>query len=589
MVDLEDGERTAIRISEISAYIADRIDGTSPNASIGLISSVYLGPFGLLARRHAANSGVDLRVFDGSFDNPIEDAARHAESGVDFALLVPYLDSHTPFLSGRIDAMSEDERDETISSFVSRWSESVSHLPPSTRVVCCLPHATWSNPVVGESSTRSRWLDELHDRLITSIRQKRSASFIDLTSLISRVGESRSIDMRMMFRAKSPYSIDLLDELAWTLWLHSLEFGTRYPKVLVLDCDNTLWGGVLGEEGPRGVALDPFDHPGNVYWTIQQRLKRLRRQGTLLCLATRNEPGDVLGMLDDHPSMVLRRDDFAAMRIGWTSKPEMLTELAEELSLGLDSFVFLDDSPFECESVRTRLPRVVVHQVPSKLSDYPEVLRSLEVRFAPILDPVEGAGRTDQYLERRATAILESTFTTHEEFLNSLDLRVRLVHNEIERVKRLSELTLKTNQFNLTGERLTADEIAESIRTGRIEAWSCHVLDRFTDHGLTGLALVRREVDTATISNIVLSCRVLGRGVEWALIRAVSSELLASGARVIRASRVTLPRNGQTADFLERSGFRMTRREGERTFYELSGVEHLVAVPGWINVSLDGR
>lgn len=589
MVDRGDGDRAPIRISDIAEHIADRVDVDSPTVSIGLIASVNLGPFGLLARRHAANSGVNLRVVEGSYDNPIEDAARHAESEVDFALLVPYLDAHTPFLSGRIDAMSDDERETTIASFVSRWSESASILPPSTRVVCCLPHATWSNTTVGEGTPRARWVDELNDRLITSIRDRRSASFIDLSSLISKLGESRSIDTRLMYRAKSPYSIDLLDELAWTLWLHSLEFGSRYPKVLVLDCDNTLWGGVLGEEGSQGVALDPFDHPGNVFWTIQHRIKRLKRQGVLLCLATKNEPGDVLGMLDEHPSMVLRREDFAAMRIGWTSKPEMLAEMAEELSLGLDSFVFLDDSPFECESVRTRLPRVVVHQVPASVSDYPDAFRSIEVRFTPVLDPVEGSSRTDRYLERRATTIHESTFGTQEEFLESLDLRVRLVDNEIERVKRLSELTLKTNQFNLTGERLTTDEIAESIRAGLVQAWSCHVIDRFTDHGLTGLVLVSRDADTATISNMVLSCRVLGRGVEWAMIHAVCSELFANGARVVRASRVALPRNDQTSDFLEKSGFRTTGGDGVHTHYELSGVERLVASPGWISVSFDGR
>jgi FkbH-like protein len=578
-----------IQISEIQKQIDENIRGFSePRISrLGIISSLNLGPIDLIMRRHASISGVDLKVKSGSFDNPIEDVKTMSVESFDYILLIPNLESSVPDASVRFKSADPTLDEGLIDSFVDRWTTAAAQLPPHVEVICCLPDLLVEQMTNGPHLKNSMGSMRLRNALADGLLRIRPTSFIDTRAIISKLGRSRALDLRMFFRGKAPYTLEFLDELSQLVWRQTREFGTRYPKALIVDCDNTLWGGVVGEDGINGIKLDPFDYPGNIFWRVQSHLKYLQRNGVLLCLATKNEQTDVEDVFQSHDSMLLRKDDFVAMRISWENKPTMIKSIADELNIGLDSIAFLDDSNFEIESVANQLPSVTIFKVPQSLSDYPIMFEDVMAHFQPVLNSSSGLSKTNEYLLRSKQLEFRSLFENQEDYLRSLDVRLKVVRQDQDRSSRLSELTMKTNQFNLTTRRMTEEEIRQAMSLSEGGVWSCHVSDRFGDHGLTGLAVFETNGVRAAIHNVLLSCRVLGRGIEDALLATLCEWLFKQNYQEIVASRIATAKNAQTEKFLADRGFIEIENIDGSSKWLLKRSSRQPTIPDWITVEFD--
>lgn len=288
-----------------------------------------------------------------------------------------------------------------------------------------------------------------------------------------------------------------------------------FYKALVLDADGVLWAGVIGEG-----RIVPFPN-------VQETYLDLQRRGVILCLATRNNRADV-DTAFAFEGMVLRQEHFAVMECGWGSKVESLQRIAETLNIGLDSIVFVDDSEFECESVRQQLPEVRVVRAPAKIAL--GVARDVAALFPKLVD----TAKTEQYHALAQARKERPKFATEAEFLASLGIKVRLHHNRRGEAARIAELTQKANQFNLTTRRYTMREVRELMASG--DVYSLHYRDRFGDQGLTGVIIVQ----DGKIDTFLLSCRILGRGVEYA-----PWEFLDLGE--VRAEYIPTPKNEQVA------------------------------------------
>ena len=217
-------------------------------------------------------------------------------------------------------------------------------------------------------------------------------------AISAQVGWSNAHDMRSYQRFRAPFTPAFLDALAAEAYYATRAFGSYFYKALVLDCDGTLWGGVLGEDHADGIKLDPFSYPGSMFWRIQHEFLALQRGGVLLCLCSKNDPAQVDEVLATHPAMVIRDEHVAAKRVNWDDKVESLESLAAELDIGLDSMIFVDDSTFECEAVRSRLPMVTTFQVPGDLSEYPDLIERMKRLFA--------VDRRRKTLRRRRSSIV---------------------------------------------------------------------------------------------------------------------------------------------------------------------------------------
>ena len=296
--------------------------------------------------------------------------------------------------------------------------------------------------------------------------------------------------------------------LAITRKVHAL----RKPahKVLVLDCDNTLWSGVVGEDGVDGISFP------RAMLDLHRFAVDAQASGTLVCLASKNTEQDVLEVFEKRPEMVLKTEHIVAHRINWKSKSENIASLAGELNLGLDSFVFIDDNPLECAQVRAALPQVVTLQLPE--SGIAQFLARLWV-FDKVAVTAEDARRTAMYRENAARQSLEASTTDIGDFIASLGLVVDIAPPSENEWPRVAQLTQRTNQFNFTTLRRTESEMRSAASEAGSLVLRVNVRDRFGEYGLVGLVVAKTEGASLLVDTLLLSCRVLGRGVEHAMLR----------------------------------------------------------------------
>jgi FkbH-like protein len=311
--------------------------------------------------------------------------------------------------------------------------------------------------------------------------------------------------------AHIPYTSAMFTALGTTIARKISSILHARPKVLVLDCDETLWGGICGEDDPSGVRLDP------ARIEIQQFIVRQVNAGMLLCLCSKNNESDVFAVFDQRAEMLLKREHVVSWRINWNRKSENIKSLAKELNVALDSFIFLDDNPLECADVQTNCPGVLALRLPEDAISASRFLRHLWI-LDPIVQSSEATRRTELYRHRAQRDRLLAESLTFKEFFDNLDLETQIRPATQEDMPRIAELTQRTNQFNLTTIRRSESEVRNLCRPGGAECLVVRVRDRFGDYGLVGLMIFNATAGKLSVDTFLLSCRAMGRGVEHRML-----------------------------------------------------------------------
>lgn len=316
--------------------------------------------------------------------------------------------------------------------------------------------------------------------------------------------------------------------------LHALRVSRS--KVIALDCDDTLWQGVCGEDGPHGVHLDEGTR------ALQEFMLAQREAGMLLCLCSKNNAQDVNETFRAHPEMPLSLDHFSAVRLNWEPKSVNLRELANELNLGLESFVLVDNSATECAEVQASCPQVVTLRLPASTSEFAAFLEHVWV-FDHWSTTQEDRERPAMYMQQAERASLERQSASLEEFLSSLKLDVRIAPMQVDQLPRVAQLTQRTNQMNFTTIRRTEKEVQNLLRSGGFECLTVDVSDRFGSYGLTGVIIFHAGGRALSVDTFLLSCRALGRGVEHRMLARLGAIALERGLGEIEISFIATPRN----------------------------------------------
>jgi FkbH-like protein len=347
----------------------------------------------------------------------------------------------------------------------------------------------------------------------------------------------------------------------WDAQIRAIEM--KRKKCLVLDLDNTLWGGVLGEDGVSGVALGG-DYPGKAFLLFQQQLFELSRQGVILAVCSKNNIEDVRELWREHPDAVLKEEHFAALRINWNNKADNIREIATELNIGLDSLVFLDDNPSERELVKHYLPEVVAPDFPAQPYLLPTFFKGLAERyFATYALTDEDRDKTAQYKANSKRAQAQQSFTDMDEYIRYLEIELTVVDVSELTLPRAAQMTQKTNQFNLTTRRYTETDLQNKLSSGsRILTLS--VRDRFGDSGLTGLCIIDYHEQTAHIDALLLSCRILGKGIENKFVTNIMKQLHQQGIKEVTAEYIPTAKNRQVCDFYEKRGFTLIKEDEKK-------------------------
>jgi len=402
-----------------------------------------------------------------------------------------------------------------------------------------------------------RSVAELNRRLAAYASSTARVHLIDLPALAGRLGEHAALDARFWYLYKAPLRNELLDLLAAELGAMVSAVKGGGKKVLVLDCDNTLWGGIVGEDGLDGIQLDPNGYPGSAFYDFQRQILELKSRGVLLALCSKNNEADALAVFEQHPHCLLKKQDFVSWRINWNDKASNMLELARSLNLGIDAFVLVEDSSLECDLVRTELPEVTVLQVPERRFELPNLLRSYR-GFDMLAATEEDSQRTHMYQQERQREESRRDFQDLATYLKSIGLVAVIRPAGETDVARVAQLTQKTNQFNLTTHRYTEGDIEKFLSSHECTLLTMRVKDRFGDYGLTGLGILRYEGELARIDTFLISCRVLGRRLELVLLgRLIAEASRRRGVRMVKGLFLPTRRNEQVGDFYDRAGFKL--------------------------------
>jgi FkbH-like protein len=446
-------------------------------------------------------------------------------------------------------------------------------------------------PATAVNGVADAWLKEgqrqaiqaINDGLRQLTRDFPGTYVLDYDGLMARHGRLRWHDEAKWLTMRMPIAADCWSHLAdeYLRLLHPLS--GKVAKVLVTDLDNTLWGGVIGEDGMTGIRLG-IEFPGAAHRALQQALLDLSRRGILLAICSKNNLGDALEVLEKHPDMLLRPQHFAAMRVNWQPKSANLVEIARELNLGLDAVAFLDDSPIERQLVQTDLPAVHVLDLPPEPLHYAQLIRNCPL-FERLSFSAEDRDRTRIYGEQQLRNDLERRVSSVHDFYWSLAMRAFVEPATPHTIPRIAQLTQKTNQFNLTTRRFTDQDIVRISNDPATRVLSLRLIDRLGDNGLVGVAILHLEKDVATLETFLLSCRVLGRTVETAFLRCLVDVARQAGAARLAAWFRPTSKNVPAQDFLPTHGFRVVRRQQTDVLWELSLAAGAFPETPWIECS----
>jgi HAD-superfamily phosphatase, subfamily IIIC/FkbH-like domain len=444
---------------------------------------------------------------------------------------------------------------------------------------------------VGEGSlpqSLSSAVIRLNGKLAELCRSISDCVFFDVDHQAARYGRENWRDARLFLSSRLAIASGAFKSYSEGL-IRCFSSLYRAPrKVLCTDLDNTLWGGVLGEEGPDGIITGSA-FPGNCYLEYQKYLKQLSSRGILLAIVSKNNDADVREAFQLRAAdLALNLDHFVSTKINWNEKANSIRELAQELSLGLDSFVLVDDNPVECAAIRQHLPEVAVVEAP--LDEPWKLVEMLSAQpfFDANVVTEDDVNRVSEYKAQAQRAELATNSGDRDEFLASLGIVCTFVSALQGPLSRSVQLLGKTNQFNLTTRRHSASEIEEFASAQGGQAVVIRVRDRFGDAGVVGLALARNRGDSCYIDSLLLSCRVIGRGIETALLAHLAQGALKTGATRLVGEFIATKKNAPCADFYPDHGFvRIEPKEQDTdgsVFYELDLTASVPASPQWITL-----
>ncbi|MSV40215.1 MAG: HAD-IIIC family phosphatase [Actinobacteria bacterium] len=447
-----------------------------------------------------------------------------------------------------------------IPTAIDNFAKSHPEMMVITSTICPSPSTSSTYEISQTKDGRSAQGRAYESAIVEVATVNTNVIIFDVKLVFDKYGREKLTSSTFWYAGRIPYT---------TLWFEECgrhvaglldAYAGRTRKVLVCDLDGTLWGGILGEDGPSGIALGE-DGVGKCYRDLQRQIKTLLENGVLLALISKNNRTEVDDVFTGHPMMILQPEDFVATRVGWGDKASSLMAIAEDLSLGLDSFVFLDDNPVERAMISENLPTVAVPDFPTR----PELLLKWfvdEVAFpyfprVRVLD--SDRNKTAQYQARNERISEAESVVDLDAFIERLEIQLDIRTDDEFSVERAAQMTQKTNQFNLTTKRCTPDQIKAWMDSNDHAVFTLAYQDKFGDEGIVGLAVI--ALSTADIPVFLLSCRIIGRKVERSLLRCIEEFAVQNDLTEIKCLFVPTEKNSVSAEFLNESGWVIERAE----------------------------
>ncbi len=525
-------------------------------------------------------NNLKAEIYMGDYDvilpEVMDDNSKLYHFGSDLIIVCLKLECLSEKLSFQFSGMSADEigqESERIVHFIEKVLHELRKHTNSTVLIHNFEvpvHPSFGTLDYQELNKQVNTVRKLNVDVLNTARNYDGVYIIDVDLLQSTIGYLNYFDNRYWHIGKAPYTREACNLIAkeYIKFIRSLKGKSK--KCLVLDCDNTLWGGIIGEDGIAGINLGRT-FPGSAYREFQQTVLNLYNRGVILAVASKNNESDVIEVMENHPDMILRKEFFASMKIGWKDKMTNLQDIADELNIGLDSLVFVDDSDFEVNMVRKMLPEVTTIKLGKDPCQYRDLLNSYG-GFDTLTFSKEDSMRTEMYRKEAARNQARKEFSEQslEDYYRYLEMEVSVSRADEFAIPRISQLTQKTNQFNLTTHRYSESEIISLIRDKKADIYLLELKDQFGSSGIVGVAIVKSGGSTAIIDTFLLSCRVIGRGAEDVLLNVCIMLARQNDCDTLIGMYKASKKNGQVEGFYRDRKFECIENKDGVAKYSLS-------------------
>ena len=449
---------------------------------------------------------------------------------------------------------------ELVKSFVHKFDLVFSRIPEGKEIIAFTLCDMGSTKIETGDFVFDEAIAEFNSHIINLAKENQNIKVVDFSEFTSRYKKSELVDWEYWFTSQLAFSAKLSADFKKWFAQKENEHALKRKKCLVLDLDNTLWGGVLGEDGIEGIKIGG-DYPGKAFLYFQKSLAHLADSGVILAVCSKNNEEDVKECWAKNPFNILNEKYISACRINWKNKADNIREIAAELNIGLDSFVFVDDNPTERELVKQSLPMVEAPDFPEQPYNLPVFVDSLIERYFRVHSlTAEDRKKTAEYKANAERAAAQTKFADMESFIRSLKIRLTIQKANKMNISRIAQMTQKTNQFNLTTRRYTESDL-NAMLSCSAKIWCLSVSDKFGDSGITGAVIVRG----GGIDEFLLSCRILGKGIEDEFLRQILRLLKEEGLSELRAAYYPTAKNSQVKDFYDKNGFTLVAEEADGT------------------------
>lgn len=574
-----------LKYSEIIKLNKELSSSVGTNVSIALLSNVMVHYWKDILEYALRLKGFTPSLYMGDYDNILQESTKVSNQEV--VCIIWELSNILDGFEYKAELLSNEELNALKTKVKGEMQLTLENLKNHSLVLMSEFSASPFRP----KNLRNDIYIDLAEELNAFAKQvaPNNISFINTDLIYQQVGLDASINTRDYYSSKTLYSADFFKSYTSQLLPFFASAYGKAKKALIFDCDNTLWKGVLGEDGFDGIKMSANSPSGVPYRAVQYMAKELSKRGVVIGLCSKNNLEDVEQVIDTHPDFALTQSEIVIKKVNWTNKAVNLNEIAQELNIGLESIVFVDDSDFEVNLIREELPQVEVIQVPKRAHGYPGLIREKMQLFFNISETAEDKKKTLMYKQQAEREQAKSSFADIGDFLTSLELEIDLLIDEPSILPRVSQMTQKTNQFNFTTKRYTEQDIQAFYNDKAYTVVALSSRDKFGDNGVAGLIVIKKNGETARIDTFLMSCRILGRTIEDKFLDKIILMLSKEEVKKIEGVYIPTKKNSQVSELYDRFGFSLASESGGIKEYILNIESYEKRKLDYIKVKIDGR
>lgn len=552
---------------------------------IGILSNVTVNSFKEVLEYSCRRHQIEPKVEIGNFDNIVQDSAllKNKDLIIIFYDILNIVDQVSEFFED----LEEVKYNSLKNKLFTELDIIFENLDNTASVIFnSFSSAYYNNNV--QISRIETFVKELNAYMEKN--KKSNFSIVNIDKLFAQIGLKQCIDYRFYHSSKAPYTFTFFKNYVASIETVFLRNTGKLKKAIIFDCDNTLWKGVIGEDGIDGVDMSPNSKSGKFYHLVQKIAVFLSKRGVIVGLCSKNNEDDVLDVLRNHKDMILKEEHLVLMKINWVNKASNLRAIASELNIGIDSLVFVDDSSFEINLIREQLPEILTIHVPSVISDYPDLILKNVYKYFNLVLNSEDVKKTQMYKQQFERENSKTAFSSIDDYLASLEIQLTVVKNDNQHLSRIAQLTQKTNQFNLTTYRYTESQVDLFLNNHKYEVYSMFVKDKFGDNGLTGVCIAKEDENNplnVIIDSLLMSCRIIGRNIEFVYFSYIIKDLANKGYQTISADYIPTNKNTQVENFYDLVGLNLIENIDGAKNYSLDIANFKPLKHGYININTE--